>query len=87
MHRTFMLNQLEEFHAKLANFDRQIVQNESNRRAIQVSIARLEATIPLLERANKECEKEDSRKEYGRGRGTGRPNRRYCKLQIFNFKF
>ena len=53
MHRTFMLNQLEEFHAKLANFDRQIVQNESNRRAIQVSIARLEATIPLLrERAN-----------------------------------
>jgi len=54
MQRTFLLNQLEEHRAKLANFDRQIAQAEANRGSVLAELEKLNRSIPLLkEKAEK----------------------------------
>jgi hemolysin D len=49
MHRQFLISQTAEHSAKLAELDRQLAQKTAERATIGAMIARLEATIPLLE--------------------------------------
>src|SRR6266487_4076960 len=53
MQRQFLVSQTSEFAAKLAALDRQRAQNEAERATIAATIAKLDATIPILqERVN-----------------------------------
>src|SRR5262249_41477891 len=53
MQRQFLVSQTSEFAAKLAALDRQRAQKEAERATIAATIAKLDATIPILqERVN-----------------------------------
>jgi len=53
MQRQFLVSQMSEFAAKLAALDRQRAQKEAERATIAATIAKLDATIPILqERVN-----------------------------------
>jgi hemolysin D len=64
LHRQFLLNQTAEQTAKLAALDRQQAQRESERATVAATIAKLEATIPLL-RQRVEVRKYLNEREYG----------------------
>lgn len=49
MQRLFLLNQVAEFQAKLAALDRQRTQKEAERATIAATIAKLDATLPILQ--------------------------------------
>jgi len=49
MHRQFLVSQTAEQRAKLAELDRQASQRDAERSTVAASIAKLEATIPLLQ--------------------------------------
>ena len=49
MHRQFLLSQSDEQNAKLAEIERQQAQKDAERATISATIAKLEATIPLLQ--------------------------------------
>lgn len=49
MQRQFLAAQAQEHRAKIAEIDRQITQKEAERQTISANVAKLEATIPLLE--------------------------------------
>jgi hemolysin D len=49
MHRQFLASQKEEHAAKLAEIDRQLAQKEAERETIAETIAKFNATIPLLQ--------------------------------------
>jgi hemolysin D len=50
--REFLINQSAEFHAKLAEIDRQQSQKEAERGSVAAAISKLEATIPILQERN-----------------------------------
>ena len=53
MHRQFLASQTAEHVAKLSEIDRQLAQKEAERETIAATVAKLDATIPLLqERVN-----------------------------------
>jgi hemolysin D len=62
--RTLLRNQIVEFHAKMANLNRQILQHEANRAAVAATIEKLKLAIPLLQ------QKADAR-EYLANKGLG----------------
>ena len=49
MQRQFLMSQNAEQNAKLAEIDRQLAQKEAERATIAATIAKLEATIPLMQ--------------------------------------
>src|SRR5262245_63396705 len=49
MQRQFLVSQTSEFAAKLAALDRQRAQKEAERATIAATIAKLDATIPILQ--------------------------------------
>ncbi|HLJ00661.1 MAG TPA: HlyD family type I secretion periplasmic adaptor subunit [Bradyrhizobium sp.] len=49
MHRQFLASQKAEYAAKLAEIDRQLAQKDAERETIAATIAKLGATIPLLQ--------------------------------------
>jgi hemolysin D len=64
LQRTLLVSQVEEFRAKLAGLDRQIVQNTANRDAVAATVEKLVAAIPLL-RQRAEARKYLAEKEVG----------------------
>jgi membrane fusion protein, hemolysin D len=48
LQRTLLTNQMEEQRAKLANIDRQIVQNEATRAGTAAQVDKLKASIPII---------------------------------------
>jgi hemolysin D len=64
LQRQLLASQLAEQRAKLANLDRQLAQAEANRIAVQATVAKLEAAIPLL-RQRMEARKYLAEKEVG----------------------
>ena len=48
--KSLLLNQVDEIHAKLSGLDHQIAQNEGNKAAIVATIAKLEQSIPFLQK-------------------------------------
>ena len=48
MQRQFLISQSKEQNAKLAEIDRQLAQKEAERATISATVAKLNATIPLL---------------------------------------
>jgi membrane fusion protein, hemolysin D len=64
LHRQFLLNQTAEQTAKLAALDRQQSQREAERATVAATIAKLEATIPLL-RQRVDVRKYLNEREYG----------------------
>lgn len=49
MERTLLRNQIAEFHAKIANLDRQIAEHQANRDAVAATVEKLKLTIPLIQ--------------------------------------
>ena len=49
MHRQFLISQTSEQRAKLSELDRQTSQKDAERRTVVANIAKLQATIPLLQ--------------------------------------
>jgi hemolysin D len=49
MQRTLLRNQITELHAKMANFDHQILEHEANRAAVAATVEKLKLTIPLIQ--------------------------------------
>jgi hemolysin D len=49
MHRQFLISQRAELHAKLAEIERQQNQKEAERSTISASVAKVQATIPVLQ--------------------------------------
>ncbi len=49
MHRQFLISQTSEQRAKLSELDRQTSQKDAERRTVLANIAKLQATIPLLQ--------------------------------------
>jgi hemolysin D len=49
LQKALLINQLDEYRAKLGNLDRQIAQNEANRKSVVETIQKLKLTIPLLQ--------------------------------------
>lgn len=64
LQRTLLQDQLDEFHAKLADLDRQIVQAEANRDAVAATVQKLVVAIPLLQQRA-------AARKYLADRGTG----------------
>jgi len=52
LQQTYLINQLNEIHAKLDALDRQIAQSEGNRAAVLATIGKLQESVPLLEQRN-----------------------------------
>jgi len=52
LQQNYLINQLNEIHAKLDALDRQIAQSEGNRAAVSATIGKLQESIPLLEQRN-----------------------------------
>ena len=46
--RTLLANEVEEYRAKIANLDRQIVQSEGSRAAVAATVDKLTVTIPMI---------------------------------------
>jgi membrane fusion protein, hemolysin D len=49
LQRSLLQDQLDEFHAKLGDLDRQIIQAQANRDAVAASVQKLVVAIPLLQ--------------------------------------
>jgi hemolysin D len=49
MHRQFLISQTSEQRAKLSELDRQTLQKDAERQTVAANIAKLQATIPLLQ--------------------------------------
>lgn len=62
--KALLANQLNEAHARLSALDHQIAQNEGNRAAVESTVAKLNGSIPVLEKRAK-IHQSLSRKGYG----------------------
>ncbi len=49
MHRQFLISQISEQRAKLSELDRQTLQKDAERQTVAANVAKLQATIPLLQ--------------------------------------